>query len=248
MMADRIEDQFVKITVEKLESKNPIIICGFPGMGLVGNIVAQYIIDQLQMKYCGYIDSRLFPPIAIIYTGIVKNPVRIYESPENNVVVVFSDIPIDPIISGEVGRTIVSWAKSLDTKEVIAIAGLATTGEERRVFCAGATAQDLEKLKGHAEVFEVGTISGVPGVVMNECQNNGIHAICMLGETRGANPDPRAAAEVVKSLVQVYGWDIKIDALIKEADQIEQMLHKLSEQIGEAEARPSKSPDSSIYG
>jgi len=247
-MADKIDDQFVKITVEKLESKNPTIICGFPGMGLVGNIVVQYLIDQFDMKPCGYIDSRLFPPIAIIYSGIVKTPVRIYEDASRKVVVVFSDIPIDPLISGEVGRTVIGWAKDLDPKEIISIAGLATTGEEHRVFGAAATAQDLEKIKGHAQVFEVGTISGVPGVIMNECQNNNIPAICMLGETRGANPDPRAAAEVVKALAEIYSWDIKIDALIKEADQIEQMLHKLSEQIGEAEARPSKSPDSSIYG
>ena len=247
-MADKIDDQFVKITVEKLESKNPIIICGFPGMGLVGNIVVQYLIDQLRMKPCGYVDSRLFPPIAIIYSGIVKTPVRIYEDKENNVVVVFSDIPIDPIIGGEVGRTIISWARTIDPKEVVAIAGLATTGEEHRVFGAAATAADLEKLKGHAELFEVGTIAGVPGVIMNECQNNHIPAICMLGETRGANPDPRAAAEVVKALTQMYGWNIKIDDLIKEADQIEQMLHKLSEQVGEAEAKPSKSPETSMYG
>ena len=50
LMPDKIDDQFVKITVEKLKSKNPTIICGFPGMGLVGNIVVQYLIDQLKMK------------------------------------------------------------------------------------------------------------------------------------------------------------------------------------------------------
>ena len=64
-----------------------------------------------------------------------------------------------------------------------------------------------------------------------------IPAVCLLGETRGANPDPRAAMEVVKAIAKIYGWDIKLEPLIKEADQIEQMLHKLSEQVGEAEAK-----------
>ena len=68
----------------------------------------------------------------------------------------------------------------------------------------------------------------------------------MLGETRSANPDPRSAAEVVKALNKLYGWDVKIEPLLEQADEIEQMLHKLSEQIGEAEAKPSK--DTSIYG
>jgi uncharacterized protein len=245
LMADKIED-FVKIKVEKLESKNPTIICGFPGMGLVGNIVAQFLMDQFQMKLCGYVESRLFPPIAIIYSGLAKSPVRIYENPQREIVIIFSDIPIDPLISGEVGRSIIKWAKSVNPKEVIAIAGLATTGEERRVFAAGATEEDLKKVKDKALIFEVGTISGVPGVVLNECLNGNIPAICLLGETRGANPDPRAAAEVVKAIANIYGWEIKVDLLLKEADQIEQMLHKLSEQIGEAEAKPSR--ETGIYG
>lgn len=245
MMVDKFEE-FVKINVEALECKNPTIICGFPGMGLVGNIVAQFLMDQFQMKPCGYVESRLFPPIAIIYSGLAKSPVRIYENPQREIVIIFSDIPIDPLISGEVGRSIIKWAKSVNPKEVIAIAGLATTGEERRVFVAGATAEDLIKVKDKALIFEVGTISGVPGVILNECLNGHIPAICLLGETRGASPDPRAAAEVVKALAAIYGWDIKVDLLLREADQIEQMLHKLSEQIGEAEAKPSR--ETGIYG
>jgi uncharacterized protein len=244
-MPDRMED-FVKVKVEKLECKNPTIICGFPGMGLVGNIVAQFLMDQFKMDLCGHLESRLFPPVAIVYSGLAKTPVRVYENAELEIVIVFSDIPIDPLISSEVGRSIVKWAKSVNTKEIITIAGLATTGEERRVFVAAATPDDLNRAKDKAQVFEVGTISGVPGVVLNESQNCGIPAVCILGETRGANPDPRAAAEVVKAMAAIWGWDIKTDQLIKEADQIEQMLHKLSEQVGEAEAKPSK--DYSMYG
>ncbi|HTY90057.1 MAG TPA: proteasome assembly chaperone family protein [Methanocella sp.] len=244
-MPDKMED-FVKVVIEKLECKNPIIICGFPGMGLVGNIVSQFLMDQFNMTNCGYVESRLFPPVAIVYGGLVKNPVRIYENAEQEIMIVFSDIPIDPVISGEVGRSIIKWADTVKPKEVITIAGLATTGEEHRVFAAGATQDDLVKFKDDALLFEVGTISGVPGVIMNECRNHYIPAVCILGETRGANPDPRSSAELVKVLAKVYGWKINVDILIKEADQIEQMMHKLSEQVGEAEAKPSK--DYSMYG
>ncbi|BAI61539.1 conserved hypothetical protein [Methanocella paludicola SANAE] len=244
-MPDKMDD-FVKVNVEKLECKNPTIICGFPGMGLVGNIVSQFLMDQFKMIPCGYVESRLFPPVAIVYGGLVKNPVRLYENPEREIVIVFSDIPIDPVISGEVGKSIVNWAKDVNPKDIIAIAGLATTGEEHRVFAAGATSEDLERIKDNAQVFEVGTISGVPGVIMNECKNHNIPAVCMLGETRSANPDPRAAAELVKALAKIYSWDINVDILLKEADQIEQMMHKLSEQVGEAEAKPPK--DYSMYG
>lgn len=242
------EEPFVQIIADNIESKNPIIMGGFPGMGLVGNIVTQYLIDQLNMQPRGRVDSRLFPPIAILYGGIVKGPVRIYENAEKGIVIIFSDIPIDPIISREVGKAIISWATPLKPREVISIAGLATSGEEHKVYGAATTQASLDRIKTKVEVFEMGTITGVPGVMLNECMNNGIEAVCVLGETRGPNPDPRAAIHVVEALNGIYGFGIPIEPMKEQAEQIEQMLHKLSEQIGEAEARTGKEATPGMYG
>ena len=246
-MADRAEEPFVQVIAGNIESKNPIILGGFPGMGLIGNIVAQYIIDQLDMKPKGRVDSRLFPPIAILYGGLVKGPVRIYESMEKGLVIVFSDIPIDPIISREVGKAIVAWAKPLEPREILSIAGLATNGEEHKVYGAATTEAGLDKLKNKVEIFEMGTIMGVPGVLLNECMNNGIEAVCILGETRGPNPDPRSAILVIEALNNIYGFNVDIEPMKEQAEEIEQMLHRLSEQIGEAEARPTQK-DLPMYG
>lgn len=247
VMPDRTEEPFVQVIADHIESKNPIILGGFPGMGLVGNIVAQYFIDQLDMKLCGRVESKLFPPIAILYGGLVKGPVRIYESVEKNMLIIFSDIPIDPIISREIGTAIVKWAKDLQPREVISLAGLATTGDGHKVFGAATTQETLDRLKNHLEIFEMGTITGVPGIIMNECMNSGINGVSILGETRGPNPDPRASIEVVKAMNSLYGFDLDIKPMEEQAEEIEKMLHKLSEQLGEAEARPS-TKDLTMYG
>jgi uncharacterized protein len=247
-MADKAEEPFVQVIAENVESKNPIVMGGFPGMGLIGNIVAQYFIDQLDMKPIGRVDSRLFPPIAILYGGLVKGPVRIYENAERGLVIVFSDIPIDPIISREVGKAIVAWAKPLAPREIVSIAGLATAGEEHRVFGAATTREKLEQIKGKVDIFEMGTITGVPGVIMNECMNTGIDGVCILGETRGPSPDPKSAIGVVKAINEIYGFNVDITAMEEQAAQIEQMLHKLAEQIGEAEAKPSGKENLTMYG
>jgi uncharacterized protein len=246
-MADKAEEPFVQVIADNIESKNPIILGGFPGMGLIGNIVTQYFIDQMDMQPRGRVDSRLFPPIAILYGGLVKGPVRIYESVAKGIVVVFSDIPIDPIISREVGRAIVNWAKPMGPREVISIAGLATNSEEHKVYGAATTQAGLDRLKDKVEVFEVGTITGVPGVMLNECMNSGIEAICILGETHGPTPDPKSAVQVVEALNKIYGLNVAIEPMKEQAEEIEQMLHKLSEQIGEAEAKPGKETQG-MYG
>lgn len=244
MMLQKFEEKFVEVITFNIASKNPIIIGGFPGMGLVGNIVSQYLIEQLSMEQVGRVDSRLFPPIAILYGGIVKGPVRIYESSEHEVIVIFSDIPIDPLISREVGRTIVDWIKTVNPKEVVSIAGLATNTDEHKVYCAATDPEKLKAIQEGLQIFEIGTISGVPGVLINECLNHEIPAICLLGETRGPNPDPRAAIEVVQAINKIYGLNIDITSLKEQADEIEQVLHKLSQQLGEAEAKPRDS----MYG
>ena len=56
-MADKAEEPFVQVIAENIESKNPIIFGGFPGMGLIGNIVTQYFIDQMDMQPRGRVDS-----------------------------------------------------------------------------------------------------------------------------------------------------------------------------------------------
>ncbi|MBU4454083.1 MAG: PAC2 family protein, partial [Euryarchaeota archaeon] len=81
-MASEPSEPLVNIISEPLKSKNPIIIEGFPGIGLVGNIACQHIIEELGMKYVGSIDSRYFPPLAVLFNGIVYMPVRIYEAPK----------------------------------------------------------------------------------------------------------------------------------------------------------------------
>ncbi|MCD6146192.1 MAG: PAC2 family protein, partial [Methanosarcinales archaeon] len=77
------QDKEVHVIAEKPESSNPVIIEGFPGVGLVGNIAGQQIIEELDMTYLGAINSRYFPPVAMLLEGRVNMPVRIYESPEN---------------------------------------------------------------------------------------------------------------------------------------------------------------------
>src|SRR5665648_1247123 len=108
----------IEIVADEPESKNPILIEGFPGIGLIGNIASQQIIDELEMKYLGTMSSQYFPPIAVLFEGIVNMPVRIYESKEHEIIVVVSDIPIQPAMSHIVSRALIDWAVSINVKAV----------------------------------------------------------------------------------------------------------------------------------
>lgn len=246
-MAESLE-QFVKIISEPLKSKNPTVIGGFPGIGLVGNISCQHIIEELKMKYMGSIDSRYFPPLAVLFNGIVFMPVRIYESAKEEIVVVISDIPIHPTASYDISKVFIDWVQAINAKTVVSIAGIATATGERRVFGGATNPELLENIKDKTEIFQVGTISGISGSIMTECFLRGLPAVSLLGETPGPNPDPRAAVQVIIVLNKIYGLSIDTEKLLSQAEQIELELSKLAEQVKTTEAPPLPKKEFPMYG
>ncbi len=247
-MASEPSEPFVKIISEPLKSKNPLVIEGFPGIGLVGNIACQHLIEEMEMKYVGSIDSRYFPPLAVLFNGIVYMPVRIYEAPKKDIVVIISDIPIHPTASYDLSKALVEWMSSIKAKNIISIAGIATTTGLRRVF-GGATNQEmLERIKDKTEIFQVGTISGISGSIMTECFIRKIPAMSLLGETPGPNPDPRAAVEVLNVLNKIFDLSINTDKLLGQAEQIELELSKLAEQVKTTESPMIPKKEFPMYG
>lgn len=241
-------EQLVKIINEPLKSKNPLVIEGFPGIGLVGNISCQHIIEELKMKYMGSIDSRYFPPLAVLFNGMVYMPVRIYESAKDEIVVIISDIPIHPTASYDISKVLIDWMQAINARNVVSIAGIATATGQRRVFGGATNDELLEMIKDKTEIFQVGTISGISGSIMTECFLRGLPAVSLLGETPGPNPDPRAAVEVINVLNKIYGMSIKTEKLLSQAEQIELELSKLAEQVKTTEAPPIPKKEFPMYG
>lgn len=242
------EDSDVCVIAEKPRSKNPVIIEGFPGIGLVGNIASQQIIDELDMEYLGAINSKHFPPVAMLLEGLVNMPVRIYESTEKEMIVVVSDIPIHPNIAYIVSKSLVDWATSVNARQIVSIAGMPVIGVDQVVFGAATTEEGLESIREEVEIFQMGSISGISGSIMTECFTRNLPAISLLGSTADPNPNPIAAAAVLKVLNNLYDLSIDTDRLVKQAEEIELEMQKLAETVRETvepEAPPKPLP---MYG
>ena len=242
------DDNDVKIITKPVQSKNPVLIEGFPGIGLVGNIASQHMIEEMNMEYIGSIESRYFPSIAVLYEGLINMPVRIYENVEHNIIIVISDIPISHSVSYDVSNALVDWAESINVREIASIAGIAIMDGEQKVFGAATTPEMLDKLRDKVEIFQMGTISGISGSVMAECLLRGIPAISLLGATKTQNPDPRAASAVIKVLNELYGLSISTDRLIEQAERIEIELQKLAEDVQATDRKGEVKKEFPMYG
>ena len=67
--------------------KNPIIIEGFPGFGLVGTIATEYLIKHLDAKQIGFIRLEEIPPVIAVHNGQAVEPLGIFYSKEKNIVI-----------------------------------------------------------------------------------------------------------------------------------------------------------------
>ncbi|MCX6675910.1 MAG: proteasome assembly chaperone family protein [Methanothrix sp.] len=247
-----MDKETVQVILEKEPSvKNPILIEGFPGIGLVGNIASQYIVNELNMTYLGSMSSKFFPPLAVLLGGVVNMPVRIYEDANKGIIVLTADIPVHPLASYDVGKEIVSWAESINAKEMVCLAGITVMTEQHRVFGAVSKKDLLERIKDVTEIFELGTITGITGSIMNECRVRNLPAICLLGETASADPDPRAAIATVETLNKIYNLGVSTNKLSEQAEQIEVQMAQLAQQLKAAtpEEQQSQMPkEFPMYG
>src|SRR5512136_430633 len=84
--------------------ENGAVLMGFPGSGLVGTIALQYMVDQLGFEQVGSMNSRFFPPLAMMNKGLINDPVRIYakRQGDTNIAAIVADIPIAPPICYEI--------------------------------------------------------------------------------------------------------------------------------------------------
>ncbi|MCK4812080.1 MAG: proteasome assembly chaperone family protein [Methanosarcinales archaeon] len=239
----------VDVIARKPKSRNPVVIEGFPGVGLVGSIATQQIIHELDMEYIGAIHSKYFPPVAMLLEGRVNMPVRIYESAKNELIVVVSDIPIHPSIAYVVSKSLIDWAVSINAREVVSVAGIPLEAEKHIVFGAATTDDGIENIRKLVEIFQMGTISGIAGSIVTECASRNFPAISLLGSTHSQNPDPLAAVAVIKVLNDLYNLSIDTEKLVREAGQIELEMQKLAEEIRNTVEHEVELPNPlSMYG
>ncbi|MDP3742022.1 MAG: PAC2 family protein, partial [Candidatus Micrarchaeota archaeon] len=109
--------------VDKPKLKNPVVIEGFPGVGMIGTIAASFLAEKLQMKLIGYFSSPHFPPIAAIHDYVPVSPVRIYCSEEEDLIIVFSELVIPAQLVVPLSEKIIELAEKYNAKAIYSFAG-----------------------------------------------------------------------------------------------------------------------------
>lgn len=238
--------------LRSMDLRGAIVVDGFPSVGLVSSIVANYLVEVLGLEEVGLMDSPHFPTVALVKGGVPLHPVRIYGggTRDRKVVVFLSEFQPAPGMVREIAQAVMDWAQARGCALLVCPEALIVEAPQEpvRVYGVGSSPAADERLRDHGvEIFEEGVITGVVGVLLNEGRKRGFDVISVLAEAHPDIPDARAAARVLETvdrLVLEMGLDTQ--PLYDEAGRIEGQLRTIHRQA--LEARQPEGPRTSMYG
>lgn len=207
----------MNIELEK-RPKNPIIITGFPGFGLVATISTEFLIEHLGAKKIGRISIEESPPIVAVHKGNVIDPIGIYYDAKNNLLVIHAVAQINGS-EWKLAEAIQQLAIDLKAKEVISIEGVGGEDVESKSFYYTNFSKKFEKT-GMKHLDE-GIIMGVTGALLLK---KDLKLSCIFAETHSALPDSKAAAKIIECLDKYLGLKVNPDPLLEKAEKFESKL------------------------
>jgi uncharacterized protein len=238
------------VTVEHVAKvpklKNPILIEGLPGIGNVGKLAVEHLIDSIDASKFAEIYSKDFPPQVFINPDgtieLVKNEFYYWKAKkkdQRDLVLLTGDYQgLSSHGQYELVEKILDIIEELGVKEMFTLGGygLGQDIEKPKVLCATTDVHLVKKMKKYGAVFKKnepgGGIVGASGLILGLGKIRGLEGTCFMGETPGYLVDPKSAKAVLKILMKITNIDINLSALEKKAKEIEQIAHQLREMEG----------------
>ncbi len=220
----------VEIVETAPEVKNPILILAVPGAGLVSIIAADHLIKVADLKEVGRIDSPLFPPVIGVKDGVAMNTVRIYGGKGLYVVKAEVPLPVDPLLKLTI--SVLDWIARKRPKLAIVMGGVPEEDrikmEKPQVMAVFSSEEAKSLAEGMGgELMKEGYLSGYAAFFLREASRRGVPAAALMVQSFAAYPDPGAAAEVLKAIEPVLGFDVDISQLEAESETIRLKLKEL---------------------
>ncbi|MFP4568021.1 MAG: PAC2 family protein [Candidatus Woesearchaeota archaeon] len=216
-------------TIKKIKINKPILLEGLPGIGNVGKIVADYLIEELDAKKITTFFSYDLPnSVFVNENNLVELPkIELYHKKIKNQDYLFLAGDVQPTTDKSsyiFTEIILNMMQECGCKEIITLGGigLGDAPDKPEVFCAGNNEDFVKRfLKKGAknDVYGlVGPIIGISGLLVGMSTKQKIKSTAILAETLG-HPmylGLKGARSTIKLLNKVYGFDVKLTSLNKE--------------------------------
>ncbi len=224
----------------KVKLKDPVMVTGLPGIGLVGQVAAKYMIKKMKGEKIAEIYSPHFPHQVLMNKKggmrLLKNTVYQVKAKKRDLLVVIGDVQaVSSVGQYEVADALLDYVQKLGVKLVITIGGYSTGKVEksRRIFGSANNKRLKREYEKKGVVFGEtrGSIVGVAGLLPGLAKLRKLDGICIMGETHGSYVDHTSAKNVVEKLAELLDFKIDISELEKEAQTREKVISKIEKEV-----------------
>lgn len=217
--------------------KNPILIEGLPGIGNVGKIAVDFIVDSLDAEKLLEINSYNFPnSVFVNESNLVDLPkIELFykKRKENDLLFLAGDVqPSDEESCYEFCDKILEIFSKYNGKEIVTLGGIGLPNipKQPKVYCTANNKKIIKKYKTNnlnPNIFGVvGPIVGVTGLLVGLADKKDISSIALLAQTFG-HPSYlgiRGARELLNILDQKLNLKLDLSELDKEIKDIEKNI------------------------
>ena len=235
----------IKNLKKNLKFRKPILIEGLPGIGNVGKLTVDFLIDELKAKGIMEISSYDMPNLAFVNEGgLIEIPkIKIFykKMPKNDILFLAGDTqPTENRASYEFCDSIVSLSKKLDVKEIITLGGIGLLKDVKKpkIYCTSHSKKILANYKKNFNLKTdlygvVGPIFGASGLLVGLAQNQNIDATALLAETSNhpLNLGVKGTKELIKLLDKRLDLNINLKKLDSEVKKIEKQINENFDEV-----------------
>lgn len=193
------------------DAKKLVLIVGFPGVGLVGSICANYIIEKKNMHQIAFVDSEYVVPSAIYIGGRLRHPFRIYADSEKNLCVVVCEAPLMPQGVHSIMDLLVEWASRNHVREVLVLDGVPMRGlpnKHREPLILSSSSTNSQQKGGS---MGSAMMVGLSGGLISACISDEMPCTGVLIPSTSGVPDPEGAAILLDTISQMPSVPLEID-------------------------------------
>ncbi len=229
-----------------IEKKKPrklrrgVLLTGLPGIGLIGQVVGRYLVEELKAEKVATLISPYFPhQVFMTKKGgirLIRNSFYVHRGRKHDLVILVGDIQaMSSVGQYEVAGAVLDYCQKLGVREIITVGGYSTgkIADARRIFAVCTSDALRSRLRKYGIIFGEarGSIVGAAGLLPALGRLRAMDGSCVMGETHGGYVDTSSARQIVMFLSKYLDMHIDVKKLDAQAKESEKLMKKVEDDI-----------------
>jgi uncharacterized protein len=205
------------------------LISGFYGIGKVGFIAVNHMVQTLKARLIGYIVTDFLPPFLSVKDERLVLPFEIYRY--EDIILINAYFEPYKLEHRSFAQEVVNWSLKNLIEQIILIGGLdSRLRVDEEVLAKAVYTSKYKTMSGKTQLdmMDEGLfITGPMALLLMYSEINQYPAIGIMPYAERSRPDPIAASHAVEIINDLLGLECGIDELIQEAESIENEIQSM---------------------